>query len=207
MRRALSKFAPLAWIMVAVLALVALRLSLGGPDMAAILGDRDAPVGGDPQGDLTIVDFFDYQCPYCRRAEAALDEFAREDGHVRIIYKDWPILGEASTQAARRALAARDQGKYLEAHRILFAMAGRRATPEQIDAALSAAGVDLARLTADLAAHGGEIDALLARNLVQAASLGLQGTPAFLIGPVLTPQALDLEGFRAAAVLARAAKP
>jgi protein-disulfide isomerase len=129
----------------------------------AVLRDPDIPDLGNPQGDMTIVEYFDYQCPYCKKAAPDLAQVVREDGKVRIVLKDWPIFGPASAYAAKMALASKFQNKYEEAHDALIA-AKTKLTETAVDDLLTKAGVDVARTTADLAAHREEIDALLARR-------------------------------------------
>jgi protein-disulfide isomerase len=172
-------------------------------DVEAILNDPEAPVGGDPKGDVFIVAFLDYNCPFCKKSAPALSRAVAADGHVKLVYKDWPILTPASTDGARMALAAKYQDKYEAAHAALMALKGRSA-PERMRAAIRDAGLDMARLDADLAAHGDEISALLKRNLDQADALGLQGTPVYLIGPFKAAAALDDDGFKRAIAQARA---
>jgi protein-disulfide isomerase len=165
-------------------------------NVEAILDDPTAPGGGNPLGDVTIVAFLDYNCPFCKKSAPDLARFARDDGHVRIVFKDWPILGEASVVGAKMALAARYQGRYEAAHAALMAVPGRRNPGEKMTEALVRAGLDMTRLQADLDAHDAEITALLKRNLEQADSIGLRGTPVFLIGPYKIEQALDYDGFK-----------
>src|SRR5262245_56257268 len=83
---------------------------------AAVLRDPDVPVIGNRDGDITIVEWSDYQCPYCRRVEPELRQIVQDDGKVRLVLKDWPILGPVSVTAARMALAAKFQDKYEQAH-------------------------------------------------------------------------------------------
>jgi protein-disulfide isomerase len=166
----------------------------GAQDVRAILDDPDAPVEGDPHGDVTIVAFVDYNCPSCRKSAPALDSLTRKDGRVRVVYKDWPILSQASVSGAKLALAARYQGQYRAAHLALMKASGAR-TDQDMAAARAAAGVDVARLKTDLDAHDAEIAALLQRNRQQADSLGLAGTPVYLIGPYKIAQPLDEAGF------------
>jgi protein-disulfide isomerase len=167
-----------------------------GADVDAILNDPETPSGGDPKGDVTIVAFFDYNCPFCRKAMPALEKVAREDGHVRIVYKDWPILAESSRHGAEIALAAKYQDKYREVHDALLALRGARVARKRMDEAAAAAGVDMSRLVADLETHRTEIVALLKRTGDQADALGLEGTPVFLVGPFKVAAALDEDGFR-----------
>jgi protein-disulfide isomerase len=173
-------------------------------DPNAILNDPEAPVSGNPKGDLTIVAFLDYNCPFCKKAEPDLLRLVKSDGRIRLVHKDWPILGDASVYGAQLALAARYQGRYEDVHRALMGIPGRKIPKERMLEAVSAAGVDMARLEADRTSHQGEIAALLQRNLDQADALGLQGTPVFLIGPLKVAAALDYDGFKQAVAQARA---
>lgn len=172
----------------------------------AILNDLDAPVGGNPNGDLTIVIFSDYNCPYCKMAGAALDKVVAEDGNIRLIYKDWPILTKASVFGANLALAAKYQGGYVKVHDALMALPGRAVTEDQMVQAIRASGVDIDQLEKDGKAHANDIIALLKRNNDQALALGLRGTPAYLIGPYLVASALDYDTFKKAVKQAREAE-
>jgi protein-disulfide isomerase len=174
--------------------------------VTSVLGDPAAPVSGNPKGDITIVAFLDYNCPYCRRATPDLDKFIASDGHVKVIYKDWPILAPSSIIAAKVALAANYQGKYQQAHDALMAVTLRPVTLPAIKAAMQSAGVDVTQLDKDLAAHNNDIGALLQRNIAEANALHLQGTPVFLVGPYLIAGTLDEAGFRNAVAKARTAK-
>lgn len=177
-----------------------------GVDADAILNDPEAPVSGNPKGDLTVVAFLDYNCPYCKKSEPDLLRLVKADGRIRLVHKDWPILGDASVYGAQLALAAKYQGRYDDAHDALMGIAGRKIPKERMLEAVSASGVDMGRLEADRTAHASEIAALLQRNLDQADALGLQGTPVYLIGPLKIAAALDYDGFREAVAQARARK-
>ena len=170
----------------------------------SILNDPAAPVAGNPKGDLTIVTFFDYNCPFCKKAEPALEKVVAEDGHIRVVYKDWPILTKASVYGAQLALAAKYQGKYDAVHATLMSIPGAKIPEDQMLAAIRKSGVDMNRLDADLKAHADEITALLRRNLTQADALELQGTPAYLVGHFKVTSALTYEGFKRAVSDARA---
>jgi protein-disulfide isomerase len=176
------------------------------PDLssAAILNDPAAPVAGNPNGNLTIVTFFDYNCPFCKKAEPSLERVVKEDGHIRLVYKDWPILTKPSVYGAQLALAAKYQGKYDAVHAALMAIPGTKIPEDQMLAAVRASGVDMNQLDADLKTHGDEITALLRRNLAQADSLGLQGTPAYIVGRYKVTSALTYEGFKRVVADARA---
>lgn len=160
-----------------------------------ILTDPGTDVVGAPNADVTIVEYFDYNCPYCKKFALSLHAVLAEDHHIAIVYKEWPILGDVSVYAARSALAARWQGKYLAAHEAL--MTGSRLTQnDQVDATLKRAGIDLATLKKDQASHAADIDALLARNDAEAHALHLRGTPGIVIGRQLLPGIVDLNGLK-----------
>jgi len=176
---------------------------------AAVLRDAEIPALGNPQGDITIVAYFDYQCPYCRKITPDLDQVVRDDGHVRLVIKDWPILGPPSDLASRLVLATRYQGKYEQSHRALIAVTGRL-TETVIRDTLREAGVDLTKADADLAAHRDDIEELLKRNGAQAEAFGFQGTPAFIVGTFRVPGVINAAMFKRAIADARAvaaAKP
>jgi protein-disulfide isomerase len=163
----------------------------------AVLRDPAIPDLANAQGDVTIVEYFDYQCPYCKKTAPELAQVAKEDGKVRIVLKDWPIFGPASAYAAKMALASRFQNKYEEAHDALIA-AKTKLTEAAVDDLLAKAGIDVAKAAADRAAHAQDIDALLARNDAQARAFGFQGTPAFIIGTFRVPGSLNAAGFKRA---------
>jgi protein-disulfide isomerase len=191
----------------AVAAPAPVRAQAAGGDILsreAVLHDPDIPDLGNAQGDITIVEYFDYQCPYCKKTAPELAEVAREDGKVRIVLKDWPIFGPASAYAAKMALASKFQNKYEEAHDALIA-AKTKLTEAAVDDLLAKAGVDVARATTDRDAHAQDIDALLARNDAQARAFGFQGTPAFIIGTFRVPGSLNTAGFKRAISDARKA--
>lgn len=143
--------------------------------------DPDAPVVAPKGYDVTIVEYVDYQCPYCRSSAAALDQLMARDRKVRVLFRDWPIIAPESRLAAQVAIAAKYQGKYLAVHKALLA-APRPLDLAKIQAAAVKAGADLPRLKADLKAHRDDIDDLLERNQDQALMLGFTGTPGFIIG-------------------------
>ena len=162
----------------------------------ALLHDVASPVAGDAKGDVTIVVFSDYNCPYCRRSDGALDTVVASDSRVRVVYKDWPILAKSSVTAAKIAIAANLQGQYAAVHHALMQMHARPATDEDIGKAVVASGADVARLNKDLDQRDGEIVALLKRNIEEADALKLNGTPVYVIGPFVEANALDVAGFR-----------
>jgi protein-disulfide isomerase len=156
---------------------------------ALVLRDPDIPVAGNVDGDITIVEYFDYQCPYCRKIEPELRQVVQDDGKVRLVLKDWPILGEVSVIAARMALASKFQGKFLQAHEALIGVNSKLTEP-RIRELLAGAGIDLDRLNRDRVTNAKAIDAILARNNDQATAFGFKGTPSFIIGKFRVPGVL-----------------
>jgi protein-disulfide isomerase len=203
-REALGAFGAAA----TVVAFTAVSRATGAEDSvlneAAVLRDPDIPVAGNPDGDITIVEYFDYQCPYCRKVEPELRQVVQDDGKVRLVFKDWPILGSASVYAARMVLATRYQQKYLAAHDALIGLNARLTEPRAREL-LAGAGVDVDRATRDLDAHGPAVDAILARNKAQAEAFGFRGTPAFIVGKFRVPGVLTMAQFDQAIADARVA--
>jgi protein-disulfide isomerase len=177
----------------------------GEPSEKAVLHDSDNPVLGNPFGDVAIVEWFDYNCPYCRKLEPELRQVVQDDGKVRLILKDWPILGPVSVVAARMALACKYQDKYAQAHDALFAVSSRLTEP-RIDELLKEAGIDLDRTKHDLETNAKAIDAILARINAQAEGLNFRGTPSFIIGKFRVPGVLTMEQFAQVIADARKAK-
>ena len=169
-----------------------------------ILRDPGIPVMGNPKGDITIVEYFDYRCPYCKKVNPVLQKIVHDDGHIRLVFKDWPVFGDVSVYAARLGLAAKYQNKYAQAHEVLIS-AKEKLTEATVQTTLAQAGIDVDRAQRDLAANQKEIDALLARNHEQAVALEFQGTPAFIIGKFRVPGALDEANFKRAIADSRAA--
>ncbi|HEY1314511.1 MAG TPA: DsbA family protein [Steroidobacteraceae bacterium] len=162
---------------------VALITAAGQRQMLASPG---TPGVGAQKPDVVIVEYFDYNCPYCKKLVPTLQALLAQDPKIGIVYKDWPILGPVSAYAAAAALAAGWQGKYLAAHDALI-VGPRLAANTQVDALLQRAGVDLGALKKDRTRHAKEIDALLARNDQEAHALSLDGTPGIVVGRLLVP--------------------
>lgn len=171
-------------------------------DPAAVFGDPEVPVLGNPQGDVAVAVWFDYQCPFCKKVEPILNEVVRKDGKVAVLLKDWPIFGEISTKAARAVWSARRQNRLAALHDRLMAVKGRP-DAARLDAEIAASGLDPARLATDVEADAKTFDALVARNGEQAEAFGFPGTPAFVIGSFVFPGVLDAAGFRQAIADAR----
>lgn len=146
---------------------------------------------GSLQAQATIVEFLDYNCPFCKKTAHELQKLLVTDRRVRILYKEWPIFGDVSVYAARSALAAQWQGKFLAAHDALID-APDLDERAQVDSVLKRAGVDLGSLADDRTRHAADIDEALARNAREARALGLSGTPGFVVGRQLVPSALTL---------------
>jgi protein-disulfide isomerase len=158
-----------------------------------LLSDANAPVAGNPQGDVTIVEFFDYRCPYCKQVEPHLEALLKEDPKLRIVYKEFPVLGPESLYASRMALAAQKQGKYAQFHEAMMAAKGKISEETVLSVARSA-GIDVARAKTDMAAP--DIQEIIKRNYALADALDIQGTPAFIVGDTLVPGATDLDNLR-----------
>jgi protein-disulfide isomerase len=171
---------------------------------AAVLRDPEIPVAGNANGDISIVEWFDYQCPYCRKIEPDLRQLTQDDGKVRLVWKDWPILGDVSKVAARMALAAKYQDKFQAAHEAMIGLTTKLTEP-RIQEVLAGASIDIDRLNRDLAANATTIDAILSRNNAQAEAFGFQGTPSFIVGKFRVPGILTKEQFVQAIADARKA--
>ena len=154
--------------------------------------DPDAPMIAPKGYDVTIVEYLDYQCPSCRSTHGPLKQLLAKDKKVRVIFRDWPIFGDASAHAAMIAIASMYQGKYLAVHDALLETP-RPLTNEKIEAAAKKAGVDWDRLQRDITAHSEDIEDLLARNDEQGQMLGLDGTPGFIIGTTQSFGGMTLE--------------
>lgn len=176
------------------------------PVVTGALSDPGSPRAGPADADVTVVVFTDYRCPICQATDPALERLLDRDAKVRVIFKDWPIRGAGSTQAARAALAAERQGRYRVFHSALMASRGPL-DPARISQIAADAGLDVERLQADQATHAQAIDAQLARHSLQAFGLGIAGTPAYLVGPYLIQGGLNDRQLKAAVRRARRAGP
>ncbi|MEQ8349455.1 MAG: DsbA family protein [Sneathiellaceae bacterium] len=167
----------------------------------ALLQATDDPVGGNPDGDVTLVEFFDYNCPYCRRVAPVMIEAEAADPNLRIVYKELPILGADSEFAAKAALAARRQGRYVDFHKAMMAETGGI----DRDTALALAeslGIDIDRLQRDMGDP--KLAASIERNMELARKLRITGTPGFVIGEAILRGATDLTTLQARIAAARA---
>src|SRR5215468_2764216 len=172
---------------------------------ALVLRDPDVPVIGNPNGDISIVEWFDYNCPYCRKVAPELRQVVQDDGKVRLVLKDWPILGEVSKISARLTLAAKYQDKFLSAHEALIGVSSRLTEP-RVRELLAGAKIDMDRLNKDLDMNGKAIDAILSRNNEQATAFEFRGTPSFIVGKYRVPGVLSMNEFEQVIADARKAK-
>lgn len=162
---------------------------------AALVANRSAlvdpadPVAGNPDGDVTIVEFFDIHCPYCKRLEAPMTELLKRDGKIRLVYKDLPVLGPTSVLGAKALLAAQRQGGYEKLRDALMRASGAT-TQDSLRAEAARVGLDWERLSKDM--DDPKIAARIQQNLHLASALGIRGTPAMVIGDQLIPGAIDL---------------
>ncbi len=161
---------------------------------ALVLRDPEVPVVGNPNGDISIVEWYDYNCPYCRRIAPEVRQVVEDDGKVRLVLKDWPILGEVSKLSARLVLAAKYQDKFLPAHEALIGVASRLTEP-RVRELIAGAGVDMDRLNKDLASNAASIDGVLARNNDQARAFEFRGTPSFIVGKYRVPGVISMKEF------------
>ena len=170
-----------------------------------IFRDPASPVGGNPDGDVTVVEFFDYRCGVCKRVHPIVKELVAGDPKIRRVYKEWPILGPNSVIASRAALASRRQGddRYFAFHDAMMVAKSGLEEPAILQIAKSV-GLDLARLQKDM--RDPEIEAIIRRNYELAEALNLNGTPSFLIGDRIIRGGQDLESMRKLVADARKAK-
>jgi protein-disulfide isomerase len=177
----------------------AARTAIGSLDEALTRAPGD-PADGNPKGDVSVVEFFDVRCPYCRRMLPVMAELLRRDHNLRVVYKDIPILGPASLLGAKALLAAQLQGGYLALKDAV--MSGPAdITQETLRAAAAKTGLDWDRLQKDMAAPS--VQQRIDTNLGLARKLDIQGTPAYVIGDRLLPGAISLADLQEAVAEAR----
>jgi protein-disulfide isomerase len=172
------------------------------PVVKAILEDRESPSVGRANAYVVVIVFTDYQCPVCRATDPALERLIAHDHRVRVVFKDWPIFGLRSERAAAVALATREQGRYLAMHRALMTTR-LPLSEENLQRIAMDAGVDWPREQAALRSRRPAIELLLRRQGLQAWSLGLQGTPGYIVGPYLIAGGLDDGALKRAVAAAR----
>ena len=170
---------------------------------AQIYNNPQTPERGAPNGDVTVVEFFDYQCGYCKRVFPTFMKVIESDKKIRVLWKELPILGPVSRFAARASMASEKQGKYFEYHVALMELRGRLTEKKVMETARSV-GLDIKKLVKDMADPA--IEVYLDQTLELAQALGINGTPAFLFGDQLVPGAIDENRMRALIAAARKAK-
>ncbi|MGE3976750.1 MAG: DsbA family protein [Nitrospira sp.] len=158
-----------------------------------LLHDPASPVSGNPKGEITLVEFYDYRCGFCKKAASAVTELQKQDSRVRVVYKDFPILGEPSELAAKAALASQAQGKHQAFHEALLASHADMSKAAILKIAMNV-GLDPKRLEADMADP--KWQAVIDKNRALARDLGISGTPGFIVGNELVPGWLDLNGLK-----------
>jgi protein-disulfide isomerase len=154
-----------------------------------IRGARGLPVWGNPKGDVTVVEFFDYRCPYCKRSLEGLSQLVKDDPNLRVVFKEYPILGPQSVFASKVAIASKTQGKYLDMHVALMAHRGQF-DKKSVMAIARGQGLDVERLQADMKKPG--VNAIIGEARQIGQRLALSGTPAFVIGDEVVPGFADL---------------
>jgi len=166
----------------------AARIEAAIEELRQAVAQGDAPSWGNPKGKTVVIEFSDYNCPYCKRVFPEVAKLVDEDGDIRIVMKELPVLGPASEYAAKAALAAHKQGKYEAFHHQMM-RSGSRVSRQAVDRAAKAAGLDMERLKKEM--ESPEVAAELAHNQLWAERLGISGTPAFVIGNEVIPGAID----------------
>jgi len=158
-----------------------------------IYNNPSSPVMGKPDGNITVVEFFDYNCGYCKAVFHPIRDAVLQDGNIKFVFKEYPILGESSVYASKAALAANKQGKYVEFHTALMDFRGNKdeAAITQIATTL---GLNVAQLKADM--NSPEIQQIIDADRNLGMALGVNGTPGFIIGDKLYPGALDADSFK-----------
>ena len=169
-----------------------------------LVDDPGSYVGGNPDGDITLVEFFDYQCGYCKRVHPTVRRLLEEDGNIRFVYKEFPILGPASVYAARAAIASRAQGKYLEFHNTLMEHKGPLSKAVVLKTA-ERVGLDSDKLAKDIDLQAADADRVMELNYGLAEDLDINGTPAFVVGGTVIRGAADLASLKDAIANSRAA--
>jgi len=145
-----------------------------------------SPIAGNPKGDLPVIEFFDYNCGYCKKAFTEVSSFLDKDKKTRFILKEFPILSKGSEEAARVALAAKMQGKYWEFHRAMLESPGQANEATALKAA-EKLGLDMARIKRDMVSA--EVKKEIDDTRTLAAKMGIQGTPHFIVGDKIIPGA------------------
>lgn len=170
-----------------------------------LFNDGKSFVGGNPNGDITLVEFFDYQCGYCKKVHPTVTKLLKEDGNIRFVYKEFPILGPASTYAAKATIASIAQGKYLTFHNALMEVKGALSEQRVLQIAKSV-GLNTKKLLSAMTSQGDAADRVMDLNYSLAKDLEINGTPAFIIGNEIIRGAVGMAALKEVVAEARAAK-
>jgi protein-disulfide isomerase len=168
-----------------------------------IFNNPDTPVGGNAKGDVSVVEFFDYQCGYCKMSEESVEKLLKEDKNIRFVYKDFPILGPVSTIAAKASFASIRQGKFVKFHDALMGKKDHL-TEDMIYQVAKDVGLDVAKLKSDM--NDEAIQKLVQANITLGTDIGVRGTPMFIIGENVYPGALQYDQLKKAVNDARTTK-
>ncbi len=155
-----------------------------------IVDANDSYIAGNPKGDVTVVEFFDYRCPYCKQVQSSVVKLREEDPKIRVVYREFPILSKESDVAAHAAIAAKKQGKYLEFHDAMMAARGGF-DDDMIFSIAAKVGLDVGKLKKDM--QDPAIDSIIARTRKLAEDIGVTGTPGFIFGRRLVPGAVTYD--------------
>jgi protein-disulfide isomerase len=158
-----------------------------------VFDDPATPVAGNPEGDVSLVEFFDYRCPYCKQVEPSIESMLKQDPKLRIVYKEFPILGPVSVTAAQAALAARAQGKYDAFHAAMMTAHGN-ITDSTVYEIAGSVGLNVDKLKRDMASPA--VAQTIKEDMKLADALDIHGTPAFIIGDKVVPGAVDLDALK-----------
>lgn len=170
---------------------------------AAMFNEAEPIVAGNPKGDVTIVEFFDYRCPYCKKGKQYVADLLKQDGNVRLVLKEYPILSPESELAARAAVASVPQGKYWDFH--LALMSAEELSEDSIFAIAKDVGIDVVKLKAEMKSAKVETRLREVQKLGQA--VGVDATPTFFVGDKPFTGVMTLEELKEAVAAARKAKP
>lgn len=160
-----------------------------------IFNNPNDPVGGNPDGDITLVEFFDYRCGYCKKVHPSVMKLLKEDGNIRYVYKEFPILGPDSVYAAEAALASRPQGKYQAFSKALMESRGSLDKPKVLTLAKKT-GLDVAALENEIKGKKSQTEKVFQENYKLAQELNITGTPGFVIGDMVIRGAINFEALK-----------
>jgi protein-disulfide isomerase len=166
-----------------------------------VFNDPQSPIAGNPNGNVTLVEFFDYRCPYCKQVEPSLEKLVGDDHQLRFVFKEFPVLGPDSETASRVALAAKKQGKYDAFHRAMMATGGH-IDESVIFKVAASAGLDIDRVKQDMKSP--DVEKELKANLDLGKLLDLDGTPSFIVGNTIVPGAVSADDLKQLVANARA---